>query len=113
VEREAPRLNYPYLGSAYQFQERSPGAAPGLDRILAFNALSTLSLGAMSSLSISGHKYGVPRLVRGITGRLWAEQEESFVDTLRAYRVPCVTIPARIQAMLDMAEEEPVQQSAA
>jgi cation diffusion facilitator CzcD-associated flavoprotein CzcO len=112
-ENASPRLNYPYLGGTYQFIERVPGSAPGLDRILAFNALSSLSLGAMSSLSISGHKYGVPRLVRGITARLWAEQEQSFVDELRAYRTPGVVVPPRIRAMLNLAEEDEARQPAA
>jgi cation diffusion facilitator CzcD-associated flavoprotein CzcO len=97
---DSPRLANPYLGPHFEFTAREPGGAPGLDRILAFNGLSMLSLGPMSSVSVSGHKYGAPRLVRGVTSRLWAEQEAHFVADLRAFQTSALVVPPRIAAML-------------
>ena len=96
------RLNFPYLNRTYQFTEREPGVAPGIERIFAFNSLCALSMGGMSALSISCHKFGIPRLVRGITSFLWLEQEQAVVDTLRAYQVPGITVPPHVCEMLGM-----------
>ena len=97
------RLNYPYLNRCYQFTEREPGTAPGIERIYAFNALAGMSMGGMSAVSISSHKFGVPRLVTGITGFLFAEQEEAIIPTLMNYRTPGITLPPHVREMLGIA----------
>jgi cation diffusion facilitator CzcD-associated flavoprotein CzcO len=94
------RLNFPYLNRSYQFTEREPGTAPGIDRIFAFNALASMSMGGMSAVSISSHKYGVPRLVGAITGQLFREQQDSVIPTLASYNVPGIDIPDRALALL-------------
>jgi hypothetical protein len=38
--------------------------------------------------SITGHRYGVPRLVRGITSSLFLEQAEGLLPSLRAFDEP-------------------------
>lgn len=75
---------FPYLGRYYELQELAPGAAPLLDRIYAFNFSGIVSMGPHST-SISGHKYSVPRLVRGITRSLFLEQQNRLMTGLRAY----------------------------
>jgi cation diffusion facilitator CzcD-associated flavoprotein CzcO len=102
-EDPAPeRARMPYLQRTYQFAPRDPDDA-GVERIFAFNALAGLSMGPMAALSISGHRFGVPRLVRGITGLLWREQQQDFLAELSAYAVPAVEVPPHVQAMLSLA----------
>lgn len=96
------RLNFPYLNRHYQFTEREPGSAPGMDRIFAFNALASLSMGGMSAVSISSHRYGVPRLASAVTGFLFREQEDQIIPTLRAYNTPGIVLTDRIREMLGM-----------
>jgi cation diffusion facilitator CzcD-associated flavoprotein CzcO len=100
------KLNFPYLDREYRFQEREPGTAPGIERVYAFNALATLSMGGMSAVSISCHKYGVPRLVNGITGRLFLEQEDRIIDHFRNYRTPGIVVPEHAKAMFGLAEPQ-------
>ena len=99
------RLAFPYLDRCYRFIEREPGTAPGLDRIYAFNALASLSMGGMSAVSISAHRFGVPRLATGITGALFAEQEDAIIPTLMNYQTPGFVLPPYIREMLGMAQE--------
>ncbi len=99
------RLQFPYLNRCYQFTEREPGTAPGIDRIYAFNALASMSMGGMSAVSISSHKFGVPRLVSGITGYLFAEQEDAVIPTLMNYRTLGIELPPHVRAALGMAPE--------
>ena len=98
-------LNFPYLDRSYRFQQREPGAAPGIERIFAFNALGSMSMGGISQVSISSHKYGIPRLVRGITGVLFKEQEGRIIAELAKERAPSIAIEPRIRALLGMTPE--------
>lgn len=100
------RLNFPYLNGHYQFTEREPGTAPGIDRILAFNALASLSMGGMSAVSISSHRYGVPRVASAVTGFLFHEQEDQIIPTLQAYNVPGIVLPDHVRQMLGLPVEE-------
>lgn len=75
---------YPYLGDAFQFTERQPGTAPHLSHIHNFTFGATLSMG-LSGASISGMKYGVARLVRGLIRDLWLADRQHFLDDLKAY----------------------------
>ena len=99
------RLAFPYLDRCYRFTEREPGTAPGLERIYAFNALAALSMGGMSAVSISSHRFGVPRLASGITGALFAEQEEAIIPTLMKYRTPGIVLSPHVREMLGMPPE--------
>ena len=57
---------YPYLGSGAELTERVPGSAPQLGAIHVFNWGATPSMG-ISSASITGMKFGLRRIVDGIT----------------------------------------------
>ena len=84
-EAHAGLAAYPYLGEHYEFLPRE--AARGNDwvsRVFAFNSASYVSHGPHST-SISGHKHALPRLVRGITQRLFLDQEPELVDGLHRY----------------------------
>lgn len=96
------RLNFPYLNRTYQFQPREAGAAPGIERIFAFNALGGMSMGGISQVSISSHKFGIPRLVRGITGFLFREQQGRILEDLARERPPSIVLSPEIRARLGL-----------
>lgn len=96
------RLNFPYLNQSYQFTERVAGTAPGIERVFAFNALASLSMGGMSAVSISSHRFGVPRLASGITSYLFREQEAEIIPSLQRYNTPGIDIPAHVWASLGL-----------
>jgi cation diffusion facilitator CzcD-associated flavoprotein CzcO len=65
-----PLAACPYLGRGYELTERVPGAAPWLRNIHLFNWAATPSNG-ISASSITGMKFGVPRLVAALTRDLY------------------------------------------
>ena len=77
----------PYLGKSYEFLEKLPGAAPWLSRIFAFNFSAMASMGPVST-GISGHRYAIPRVVRGITESLFLEQTDTLLPNLRGFAEP-------------------------
>lgn len=87
-EEAHPELGrLPYLGKHHEFLEKVAGTAPFLAHIHAFNFSAMISMGPVST-SITGHRYGVPRLVRGITRSLFLEQEDGLLAGLRGYAEP-------------------------
>jgi cation diffusion facilitator CzcD-associated flavoprotein CzcO len=77
----------PYLGTHFEFLEKVPSTAPFLAHIYAFNFSAMVSMGPVST-SITGHRYGVPRLVRGVTRSLYLEQEDGLLASLRGFIEP-------------------------
>jgi cation diffusion facilitator CzcD-associated flavoprotein CzcO len=77
----------PYLGHHFEFLEKRPGMAPWLSRVFAFNFSGFVSMGPVAS-SITGHRYGVPRVVRGVVRSLFLEQQETLLPSLRAFAEP-------------------------
>ncbi|MGA0572889.1 NAD(P)-binding domain-containing protein [Variovorax sp. VNK109] len=77
---------HPYLGEHYEFTPRETGHADSawVSRVFAFNSASYVSHGPHST-SISGHKHALPRLVRGLTQRLFLDQEGVLVDNLQRH----------------------------
>ena len=75
---------FPYLGKHYEFRSREGGDAASLGRIYAFNFSAILSMGPHST-SVSGHKYSVPRVLRGLSRSLMSEQEPDLMPDLEAY----------------------------
>lgn len=75
---------YPYLGPYYDFMARTPDCEAWLSRIYAYNFSAYVSMGPHST-SVSAHKHSIPRMVRGITARLLAEQADSIMPGIRAY----------------------------
>ena len=89
-EEDAYQGAAPYLGPAFQFLEKTPGAAPVLGRIHNFTYGATLSMG-LSASSISGMKYGLPRLIRGVVGDLFREDADRHFEDLLAYAEEDIT----------------------
>ena len=54
----------------------------------------------MAAVSISGHRFGRPRLVRGITGLLWRDEQRDVLVALSAFAVPAMEVPQHVQATL-------------
>ncbi|MBX3251879.1 MAG: NAD(P)/FAD-dependent oxidoreductase [Myxococcales bacterium] len=86
-ERVDELLRHPYLGSSFELTERAPGEAPWLRGIFCFSFGCLVSCG-LGGASISGMKYGVDRLVGGITRQLYLEDAERHYAALDAYDVP-------------------------
>jgi cation diffusion facilitator CzcD-associated flavoprotein CzcO len=75
---------HPYLGTAFEFTEREPGSAPYLGRLHNFTFGAMPSVG-LTGGAITGIKYGVPRLVRGLVRDLFREDAEEHYRELLAY----------------------------
>ena len=75
--------NYPYLGSSGQFTERVPGSAPHLRDITCFTYAAMLSLA--HAAGISQLKFGVERIVTGITHDFFVDDAEAYFAALCAY----------------------------
>ena len=75
----------PYLGHHFEFLEKRRGTAPRLAHIYAFNFSGFVSMGPVAPL-ITGHRYGVPRLVRRLTSSLFRNEADAILSTLRALR---------------------------
>ncbi len=83
-QRNADLLRHPYLGPAFEYTEKTRGAAPYLRHLYNFTFGGLLSLGFGGS-SISGMKYAVPRLVAGLTASLFVEDKEQHFEALRNF----------------------------
>jgi len=84
---------HPYLGEHYECLPRVPGSGHAwVTRVFAFNSLSYVSHGPHST-SISGHKHALPRLVRGLTQRLFLDQAHTLVDSLQRYDTQELDLP--------------------
>jgi cation diffusion facilitator CzcD-associated flavoprotein CzcO len=84
AEADPLLASWPYLGPHFEFTEREPGTAPYLRRLFNFTFGATLS-GGLGGGSISGLRYGVPRLVAGITRELFLADADYYYRALAAY----------------------------
>jgi cation diffusion facilitator CzcD-associated flavoprotein CzcO len=84
---------HPYLGEHYECLPRVPAAGSDwVTRVFAFNSLSYVSHGPHST-SISGHKHALPRLVRGLTQRLFLDQAHTLLEGLQRYDTQELDLP--------------------
>lgn len=84
---ESPMLgSYPYLGRHSQFLPHNTMTpeAPLLSSIYNFTFSATISMG-LSGASISGMRFGVERLARGIANDLFVQDGEAHLESLLAY----------------------------
>ncbi|MUO80686.1 SidA/IucD/PvdA family monooxygenase [Agrobacterium vitis] len=82
-EEDARLSQLPYLDPYYAFLPKAPEDS-WVSRVFAFNSASFVSHGPHST-SISGHRYALPRVVRGIERRLLLDQEQAILPGLEAY----------------------------
>ncbi len=76
-------LSSPYLGRHYEFMEKAPGAAPWLKHIFNFSQSATLSMGPTGR--VSGLKYGVRRLMIGVSNSFVREDFDQHLESVRRY----------------------------
>ncbi len=81
---EYPLLgDYPYLSANFQFTEKTEGSAPFLASIFSYTFAAMPSLAG--SAGISALKFGVDRIVTGITRGLFIEDADIHLQSLRGY----------------------------
>jgi cation diffusion facilitator CzcD-associated flavoprotein CzcO len=82
-ERNDRLSEYPYLSESFQFTERERGAALYLRHLYCY------TFGAMpshaNSAGISQLKFGITRVVAGITRDLFVAAAETYLESLRNY----------------------------
>jgi cation diffusion facilitator CzcD-associated flavoprotein CzcO len=86
-EEDAELAGSPDLDPVYAFQERHPGACPGLDRVHCFNYAAALSMGA-SAGDIPQISDGAQRLARGLASQLLAEDVAQHFAAIQSYDDP-------------------------
>jgi cation diffusion facilitator CzcD-associated flavoprotein CzcO len=74
-----------YLGPNFEMTEKAPGAAPWLAAVFNFSRGAQMSMGPMP-IGLSGIKYGVPRLVQGITRALFVADTERYFAGMKAWQ---------------------------
>jgi FAD-dependent urate hydroxylase len=89
----------PYLDDHYAFMARAPGDR-WIERVFCFNAASVLSHGPHST-SISGHRHCVPRVVRGVTERLFREQQRGYLAKLASFDTIDLAIPDDFETTIE------------
>jgi FAD-dependent urate hydroxylase len=80
-------LDFPYLGTGFEFMERTPGSAPFLSGMHCFNYAATLSIGKVSG-DIPAISTGARWLARGIASSLFREDREIHWEKLQRHDVP-------------------------
>ena len=86
-EHDQELADSPDLGPLFQFQERTPGACPGLDRVHCFCYPATLSHGAVSG-DIPAISDGARRLATGLAAAFYREDFDHHFAMLEAYADP-------------------------
>ncbi|MGC2781550.1 MAG: NAD(P)/FAD-dependent oxidoreductase [Bradyrhizobium sp.] len=89
-EADAYLARTPYLGPGFEFMGRSPEGGARLKNIHNFTYGATLSMG-LSASSISGMKYGIPRLVTAVVGGLFRADSAYHLSSLQAYADELIT----------------------
>jgi len=77
----------PDLGALFEFQEKTPGACPGLDRVHCFCYPSALSHGAVAG-DIPQISDGAKRLAQGLAGKLFTEDVALHYAAMERYAEP-------------------------
>jgi cation diffusion facilitator CzcD-associated flavoprotein CzcO len=83
-EEDPSLASAPFLGPHFEVQEKVPGTAPWLQAVFNFSRGGSLSMGAMP-IGLSGIKFGVPRLVHGVTKRLFLEDVPGYFEGMKVW----------------------------
>ena len=86
-DRDAELHDSPDLGPLFEFQPRTPGACPGLDRIHCFNYPAALSHGTVSG-DIPAISDGARRLAQGLAAAFYQEDVALHFARMQAYDEP-------------------------
>jgi len=84
---ESPHLAaYPYLGPAFEFIEKTPGAAPLLRHIHSPNYCAQVSMG--NSAGAPGLRFSIPRLVSGLVRDLFVDDADAYYRQFLEFKAP-------------------------
>jgi cation diffusion facilitator CzcD-associated flavoprotein CzcO len=86
-EEDAELDQSPDLGPLFEFQEKTPGACPGLERVHCFCYPSALSHGAVAG-DIPQISDGAKRLAQGLAGKLFTEDVAVHYAAMQNYAEP-------------------------
>jgi cation diffusion facilitator CzcD-associated flavoprotein CzcO len=86
-EADGELAESPDLGPLFEFQPKTPGACPGLERVHCFNYAASLSHGAAAG-DIPQITDGAQRLARGLAARLLSEDAELHFAAMQRYAEP-------------------------
>lgn len=75
---------HPYLGAGFEFLPRDDRDADALHGLFAFNYSALISHG-LSAAALSGLKYAIPRLVKGVADQLFLDDEDAILADYHAY----------------------------
>lgn len=75
---------YPFLGPHYELKAKTAEGDAWMSRLYAYSFCGYVSMGSHST-SVSAHKHSIPRMVRGITGRLLSEQLDGIMPGIAAH----------------------------
>ncbi len=87
ADADAELRDSPDLGPVFEFQEKTPGACPGVSRIHAFCYPAALSFGTISG-DIPAISDGARRLATGLASLFYREDVEHHWQVLQAYAEP-------------------------
>jgi cation diffusion facilitator CzcD-associated flavoprotein CzcO len=79
--------NSPYLGAAFECQEKVAGSCPSVSRIHLFNYSALASQGKLSG-DIPAVSIGAERLAQGIVSRMFCDDCDEHYAALQAYAKP-------------------------
>ncbi len=77
----------PYLGRSLEFLEKTPGEAPWLKNVIFFGIAGTPSLAPISA-GLNGLRFGLWRVVGGLSRSLFTEDFEYHYENYMNYRTP-------------------------
>ncbi len=89
-EADAYLARTPYLGQGFEFVGKTSDATERLKNIHNFTYGATLSMG-LSASSISGMKYGIPRLVSAVVSGLFRADTAYHLSDLQGYAEELIT----------------------
>lgn len=102
-QEDAELFDSPDLGPAFELQEKTPGACPGLDHIHCLSYPAALTHGTVSG-DIPAISDGAKRLAQGITGLFYREDVEHHYANLLAFDEPEVFGDEWVPADMPQAE---------
>ncbi|MBV8625852.1 MAG: NAD(P)/FAD-dependent oxidoreductase [Herbaspirillum sp.] len=86
-EEDQELADSPYLGPVFEFQQKTPGGLPGLERVHCFNYAAAASHGSVSG-DIPAISDGAYRLAQGIASLMYSEDVDYHYRNIQAYAEP-------------------------
>jgi cation diffusion facilitator CzcD-associated flavoprotein CzcO len=84
-EASMPEIDsHPYLGRGFELTGKDEQAARRLKGLFLFNYSALASMG-LSASALSGLRYALPRLVEGVAGQLFIDDQDEILGSFYAY----------------------------